>query len=352
MENENSRMNKTRGVTRVRWVLWAGFVAVLLAVAVALGMWFRAVNAPIKLAQAETVTLHRGETLHHLSLRLQKRGILSHWWTFDLLGRLLGMARKLQAGQYRLTPGMSQVRLLRHLVAGRVILYRFTIVPGETFDELRAALIADPELRKPAQQPVSASWVMQAVGHPAESPEGVFAPETYFFPQKTPVSSLLLRAYHRMADFLGRAWIHRERTPVLKTPYQALILASLIEKESAYRKERPEIAGVFIRRLLLGMPLESDPTVIYALGPHFSGPLTARDMTVSSPWNTYRHHGLPPTPICYPSRNALRAALHPKIGRNLYFVAMGNGRHIFARTLSQQDRHIARYLLRKKGKKP
>ncbi len=345
-------MNKKHGIPRIRWVLWAGLTAILLAFAAVLGMGFWAVNAPIQLKHAETVTLHRDETLHHLSLRLQKRGILSHWWTFDLLGRLLGMARELQAGQYRLSPGMSQVGLLRRLVAGRVIFYRFTIIPGETFDELRAALIADPELQKPTHHAFSASWIMQMVGHPAESPEGVFAPETYFFPQKTPVSALLRRAYHRMADFLEKAWIHRERTPALKTPYQTLILASMIEKESAYRKERPKIAGVFIRRLTLGMPLESDPTVIYALGPRFSGLLTARDMAVASPWNTYRHRGLPPTPICYPSRNALLAALHPKIGRALYFVAMGNGRHIFARTLSQQDRHIARYLLRKKEKKP
>jgi UPF0755 protein len=345
-------MKKMGGMSSLRGLLLAGFVVVLLAFAGAAGLWLWAVNTPLDLPQAETVTLHRAETLDRLSHRLEARGILPEWWTFDLLGRLSGVARKLEAGQYRVQSGMSQVGLLRRLVAGRVILHRFTIIPGETFSELRAALIADPELQKPKHHRFSASWTMEQVGHPNESPEGVFAPETYFFPGKTPVAALLARAYHRMADFLGGAWAHRERNPVIKTAYQALILASLIEKESAYRKERPEIAGVFIRRLELGMPLESDPTVIYALGPRFRGALTARDMAVASPWNTYRHRGLPPSPICYPSRNALLAALHPRIGRNLYFVAMGNGRHIFARTLSQQDRHIARYLLRKKGKKP
>jgi UPF0755 protein len=348
---EGCRLSEKKKMTPGRWVLAAALALGLLAVA-GVGAWLWEINAPLVFPQAETITLHRAETLHRVSLRLEQRGILPTWWTFDLLGRLSGVGRDLQAGQYRIRPGLNEIELLRRFVAGRVILHRFTIIPGETFAELKAGLASDPNLRKPVRQQFSASWVMRQVGHPNESPEGVFAPETYFFPGGAPVSALLVRAYRRMAVFLGTAWAHRERTRVLKTPYQALILASLIEKESAYRKERPEIAGVFIRRLDLGMPLASDPTVIYALGPSFKGPLTVRDLDVASPWNTYRHRGLPPSPICYPSRNAILAALHPRIGKNLYFVSMGNGRHIFARTLSQQDRHIARYLLRKKGKKP
>ena len=318
-------------------------VTLIALTAIALVAFWQWTFAPLPIRHPVTIEIPRAETLHTLSRDLASAGILPDWWSFDLLGRISGEGRDLQAGQYRIIPGMTETSLLRTLVLGRVLLYRFTLVPGTTFAELRDEIEHDPEIRKP-KGPLRASWLMARLGHPGESPEGVFAPETYFFPRGTSVPALLRRAYRRMQHILRLEWSSRAPDRMIKTPYEALILASIIEKESAYRAERPRIAGVFIRRLMLGMPLQSDPTVIYGMGASYHGTLTAGDLSIDSPWNTYLNRGLPPTPIAYPSRNAIQAALHPLLGKDLYFVSMGDGRHIFARTLAAQNRHVARYL--------
>lgn len=333
-------MSAHRTYQRLAVVVLVVLVGFTILAVVAFWQW---TFSPLPIRRPVIVEVHQAETLHALSLDLARKGVIPNWWSFDLLGRLSNEGRHLEVGQYRLVPGMTETHLLRKLITGRVLLYRFTLVPGTTFAELRHEIDADPEIRKPAR-PLRASWLMAAFGHPGESPEGVFAPETYFFPRGTTVVALLGRAYRRMQRILSSQWQTRVPDPEIRTPYEALILASIIEKESAYREERPRIAGVFIRRLMLGMPLQSDPTVIYAMGPSYHGVLTPSDLRVASPWNTYLHRGLPPTPIAYPSRNAIRAALHPLMGKDLYFVSMGNGRHIFARTLAAQNRHVARYL--------
>ncbi|MHB1543839.1 MAG: endolytic transglycosylase MltG [Gammaproteobacteria bacterium] len=316
-------------------------LATLTALAVA--AFWQWTFSPLPIQHPVVLTVPRAETLHALSSGLAREGVLANWWSFDLLGRISGQGRDLQAGQYRIVPGMTETSLLRELVMGRVILYHLTLVPGATFADLRREIEADPDIRKP-KVPLSASWLMAQLGHPGESAEGVFAPDTYFFPRGTSVPALLKRAYRRMQRILRVEWMSRAPDRMIQTPYEALTLASIIEKESAYRMERPRIAGVFIRRLTIGMPLQSDPTVIYGMGASYHGQLTAADLAIDSPWNTYLHRGLPPTPISYPSRNAIHAALHPLIGKDLYFVSMGDGRHIFARTLTAQNRHVERYL--------
>ena len=318
-------------------------VTLVVLTLLAVGAFWQWSVAPLPIRHPVILTIRRAETLHAVSRELADRRVLANWWSFDLLGRISGRGRDLQAGQYRIVPRMTEEDLLRMFITGRVILHRLTLVPGETFRDLRRAIEANPNIQKPPV-PLNATWLMAHLGHSGESAEGVFAPETYFFPRGTTVPALLVRAYRRMQRILQAEWTTRVPDRALKTPYEALILASIIEKESAYRKERPRIAGVFIRRLTIGMPLQSDPTVIYGMGRSYHGALTARDLAIDSPWNTYLHRGLPPTPISYPSRNAIHAALHPVIGKALYFVSMGNGRHIFARTLAQQNRHVVRYL--------
>lgn len=297
---------------------------------------------PLPIRHPVLVLVHRGEPFDRLSHRLQARGIVRSWWVLDLVARINGAAERVRHGQYRLRPGMNDWTLLKRLSSAHVVLHRMTIVPGETFATLASALASDPNLKGRAilRHP---RRLLRRLGSRAPSPEGLFLPQTYDFPYGTRVSALLARAYRRMRILLKTLWSGRAKGLPLTTPYQALILASIVERESSYRPERPKIAEVFLRRLKLGMPLESDPTVIYAMGARYRYPLTASDLSYPSPWNTYRHRGLPPTPICFPSRDALWAVLHPAPGRALYFVATQNGRHVFANTLAGQDRNIRRY---------
>jgi UPF0755 protein len=297
---------------------------------------------PLPIRRPVLVLVHRGEPFDRLSHRLQARGIVRAWWLLDLVARIDGAAERVRHGQYRLRPGMNDWTLLSRLSSAHVVLHRMTIVPGETFATLATTLASDPNLKGRAilRHP---HRLLRRLGSRASSPEGLFLPQTYDFPYGTRVTALLARAYRRMHVLLEKLWRGRGKDLPLATPYQALILASIVERESSYRPERPKIAEVFLRRLKLGMPLESDPTVIYAMGTHYRYPLTASDLSYPSPWNTYLHRGLPPTPICFPSRDALWAVLHPAAGRALYFVATRSGRHVFAATLAGQDRNIRRY---------
>lgn len=308
----------------------AGVVLVILA------------RRPLPLRRPVIIEVHRGEAFDVLAHRLAQRGIVSSWWLLDVLARLSGMARNVRHGQYRLRPGMNDWMLLERLVSNHVVLHRFTIIPGETFATLAVALGEDDNVRGRALL-AHPRRLVALLGSHAPSPEGLFLPETYEFPRGTSVLSILRRAARRMQRTLLRLWKSRDPHLPLRTPYQALILASIVERESAYRPERPRIAQVFLNRLRLGMPLDSDPTVIYAMGDRYHYPLTAADLSFPSPWNTYLHRGLPPTPICNPSPDAIEAVLHPAPGRDLYFVVTNDGHHVFARTLAGQDRNIRRY---------
>ena len=313
-------------------------VAGLAAVGTVLVLSFR----PLPIRRPVVVLVRSGEPFDLLARRLEARGIVRSWRLLDFVARLGGSAKRVREGQYRLRPGMNDWVLLARLTSPHVVLHRFTIVPGESYRTLARALASDPNLsgRAILRHP---HRLVRLLGSRASSPEGLFLPETYDFPYRTSVISLLERAYRRMHTLLEKLWRERNGGLPLATPYQALILASIVEKESSYRPERPRIAEVFLRRLRLGMLLESDPTVIYALGARYHYPLTASELSDPSPWNTYLHRGLPPTPISDPSPNALEAVLHPAPGRDLYFVATGDGRHVFARTLAGQDRNIRRY---------
>ncbi|ROR32629.1 endolytic transglycosylase MltG [Inmirania thermothiophila] len=289
-----------------------------------------------------TLEVAPGESLRSLARRLAADGVLHRPLYLVAHARLEGVATRIQAGEYQIPAGETPRTLLARLVAGRVVQHRLTLVEGWTFAQVRAALEAEPALRQTLRGLPDAE-VMARLGRPGEHPEGRFFPDTYQFPRGGTDLDLLRRAYEAMARHLAREWAGRAPGLPLETPYQALILASIVEKETGVAAERPLIAGVFIRRLQRGMRLQSDPTVIYGLGAAFDGNLRRADLRRDTPYNTYTRAGLPPTPIAMPGLDAIRAVLHPAPGDALYFVARGDGTHVFSATLAEHRRAVARY---------
>jgi UPF0755 protein len=267
------------------------------------------------------------------------------------LGRWTGQAGKIQAGEYRILPGTSPRELLEQLVEGRVIDYSITLVEGRTFSQMMAAVRGHPALDQTLAG-LASEQIMERLGHPGEHPEGRFFPDTYHFPRGTSDQNLLKRAYDQMVLLLDQEWPQRAPNLPLETAYQALVLASIVERETALPSERPEIAGVLIRRLQRGMRLQTDPTVIYGMGDAFAGNLTRRDLKRDTPYNTYVHAGLTPTPICMPGGDSVRAALHPAPGDSLYFVARGDGSHEFSATLAAHNRAVRTYQLKRRRGEP
>lgn len=259
--------------------------------------------------------------------------------------RLKPAARPVQAGEYRIRPGQSVIQILAMLEAGEVYLHELTIPEGWQFSQLRQALAGHHAL-----SPRTAGWsdadIMRELGRAGVHPEGRFLPETYAFPRGMTDLAFLARAAEAMDVALAEAWADRDADLPLQTPEQALILASIIEKETAVAQERAQIAGVFVERLVRGMRLQTDPTVIYGLGANFDGNLRRRDLRADTPYNTYTRHGLPPTPIALPGRAALQAAVNPLRSDKLYFVARGDGSHEFSATLAAHQRAVRKFQLK------
>jgi UPF0755 protein len=289
------------------------------------------------------VQVRAGDTLHGVFSRLSALGALAHPRAVELYLRVRDEQPRMEIGVYDIPPYSSPAQIVRMFEQGRVVLDHITVIDGVTFADFLAELDADPDVSATLRGKSDAQ-IMAALGHPGENPEGRFFPDTYSFAPGTTDLTLLRVAYRKMAAELQRIWAHRGADLPVHSPYQALILASIIEKETGLAGERARIAGVFVNRLRRGMPLQSDPTVIYALGKHYHGTLSAADMSVKSPYNTYLHTGLPPTPICLPSKAALHAAVHPAKTRDLYFVATGKGGHVFSRTLARHDAQVLSYV--------
>lgn len=342
---------KKSGVWRaVRWL----FVLCLLAGAAA--AWFvhedyrRFARTELRVGADEIVfEVKRGDSFSHVLRRLRSVGIDDgHDLYWKALAWETGVMTRLRVGEYALGHGLTPLALLDKLEQGRVIQHRFTLVEGWNFRELRLALAADTALEQTIAG-MSDADVMRAVGAPAEHPEGRFLPETYNYTRGTRDVDLLRRARLALDRTLDAAWATRAPDLPLRTPYEALILASIIEKETGVAAERPQIGGVFVRRLRLGIKLQTDPTVIYGLGSTFDGNLTRKHLTDDTPHNTYTRFGLPPTPIAMPGRAAIEAALKPADGDALYFVARGDGSHVFSRTLAEHNRAVAQYQLRRRA---
>lgn len=307
--------------------------------------YVRFINTPVELGD-ESVRLEvvPGATLRSVATELQQRQILSRPLYWRIHARLTGQANRIKLGEYALPNGITPARLLEQLVSGVTVQYRLTLLEGWTYAQIVEAIKAHPQIKQTLSDEDYAA-IMDTLGHAGMNPEGWFYPDTYSFPKGTTDAQFLRRAYHTMKTYLDEAWATRDAGVVLKTPYEALILASIVEKETGAPEERSMIAAVFLSRLKKGMRLQTDPTVIYGMGERYRGNIRKSDLLKDTPYNTYTRAGLPPTPIASPGGDAIDAVLHPADTRALYFVARGGGRHHFSETYEEHRRAVIKYLL-------
>ncbi len=327
-----------------------GILAVALIVIGAAAFWQvhrfldSAVNVP---DDGTSFEIAPGTPFARVSQRLADEGIIAYPTMLRIYARVSGKAGSVHAGEYLIEPGTTTAGLLEQFTSGDVLLYSFTIVEGWNRWDLLRELHAHPQIDAQMSQE---DWpaLLGELGADTQNPEGLFLPETYHFPRNTSDRKLLKQAYELMQTVLSEEWPKRDPDAPVTSPYEALVLASIVEKETARADERHRIAGVFARRLGKRMRLQTDPTVIYGIGPGFNGNLTRRDLRTDTPYNTYTRGGLPPTPIAMPGRDAIRAALHPAPGNELYFVAtgLGDGSHKFSATKAEHDAAVSEYLKR------
>ena len=303
---------------------------------------------PLHVGTAQvSIDIAKGSGFKQIVAQLRGQGLSdAPSWYWRVLAARMHVATRLHAGEYALGPGITPRALLDNMAHGRVLQHDFTIVDGWTFGELRAALDRNALLRHQTAGMDDAA-IMRRLGAPGEAPEGRFLPETYAFVKGDSDVDVLRRAHDAMARTLDALWPGRDAGLPLATPYEALTLASIVEKETGRADERPRIAGVFVRRLEKHMLLQTDPSVIYGMGASYDGNIRKRDLTVDTPYNTYTRAGLPPTPIALPGKPAIEAALHPAQGDELYFVARGDGTHVFASSLAEHNRNVACYQLKR-----
>ncbi len=295
-----------------------------------------------------TFLLEPGTSFNTMATDLERRGYISNALYLRLMARWNNVGGRIKAGEYRIAPGTRPEELLNLLVAGKVVSYSVTLIEGWTFREALAA-IQQHEAVKAITSELSDEEIMKQLGREGEHPEGRFLADTYQFNRGTTDLAILKRAASALDRLLEEEWEARAPDLPYKAPYEALILASIVEKETGLASERPEIAGVFVRRLQKGMKLQTDPTVIYGMGERYDGNIRRRDLKEDTPYNTYVHTGLTPTPISLPGRDAVRAVLHPNGGKSLYFVAKadGSGSHHFSDTLEEHNRAVRKYQLKK-----
>ena len=291
--------------------------------------------------------IESGTSFRAVSDDLAEQGVISNSRAFRAYARWTGKASAIQAGDYHIEAGTTPIELLEQFTSGDVKLYSFTIIEGWNHYELLHAL-QENEVIEATLTDEDWAALLEELGASGGHPEGLFLPETYHFPRNTSDREVLRQAFDLMQKVLAEEWDQRAEELPVSSPYEALILASIIEKETARVDERPRISGVFTRRLNKRMRLQTDPTVIYGIGPGFDGNLTRRDLQTDTPYNTYTRSGLPPTPIAMPGRAAIHAALHPADGDELYFVATGldDGSHTFSATKDEHDAAVAEYLRR------
>ncbi|PTR30886.1 UPF0755 protein [Luteibacter sp. OK325] len=339
---------KVRGIA-----LWRVILLVVLVAAIAVGSWLvldwsRFARTPLSVPVAgQSIDVARGASFKDIVRDLRGRGATRasplYWRVLAIEMRASG---RLHAGEYLLRTGMTPRDLIGDMANGKVMQRNFTIVDGWSFADLRRALAATDTLSHDSAG-LDNDELMKRLGNEGEHPEGRFLPETYAYVKGDADSSILKRAHAAMSKTLDAAWASRAPDLPLATSYEALILASIVEKETGRADERPRIAGVFIRRLQLRMLLQTDPSVIYGMGDSYVGNIHKSDLTTDTPYNTYTRVGLPPTPIALPGRAAIQAALHPVEGKDLYFVARGDGSHVFSANLDDHNRAVACYQLKR-----
>lgn len=334
----------------VRWHAWPRLLLLLVLLATAVTVvvgwnnYHRFSVTPLNVsAQHTSIDVSRGTSFKGIVAELRGQGLTTASpWYWRLLAEQMHVATKLHAGEYALAPGMTPRQLLANMAAGKVLRRNFTIVDGWTFAELRQGL-AHADKLKHLTGGLDDAVIMQRIGAAGETPEGRFLPETYAYVKGDSDLDVLRRAHVAMEKTLAALWPGRENGLPLATSYDALILASIVEKETARTDERAKIAGVFVRRLEDHMLLQTDPSVIYGMGARYAGKISKSDLTTDTPYNTYTRPGLPPTPIALPGKPAIVAALHPAAGDALYFVARGDGSHAFASSLVEHNRNVNCY---------
>jgi UPF0755 protein len=305
--------------------------------------WFA--HTPLKLGAATVAfTIPQGSSLRAASRAIAQAGVGMRPWAFEAVARVAGNPADIKAGQYEIRSGVTPLELLGKLVRGEVALTEIAFIEGWSFKQLRDALDAHPDVRHDTRGLVDAE-VMRRLQAPSENPEGLFFPDTYRFAKGASDFEILRSAYRAMAKRLDAAWAQRQADVPLASPYEALILASIVEKETARGDDRAMIGAVLVNRLRAGMKLQADPTVIYGLGSAFDGNLRKRDLVADTPYNTYTRDGLPPTPIALPGLASIEAVLNPARTDALYFVARGNGTSEFSRTLEEHNRAVTKYQL-------
>ncbi|NOT18228.1 MAG: endolytic transglycosylase MltG [Sulfuriferula sp.] len=316
--------------------------SVIIAIACAGYLYYYA-HTPLALKQVPMeFSLTAGNNLSALSKQMVSAGVLSDSVRFRILVRALGKASKIKAGFYTLNQPVTPLQLLDKLTKGDTSLREIVFIEGWTFAQMRDALDAQP-LLKHETKGMPVADVLRTLDVPLTSAEGWFFPAKYYIDAGSTDVSVLRRAYDTMQQHLQAAWATRAADLPYVTPAEALIMASIVEKETAVAAERPIIAAVFLNRLRLGMRLQTDPTVIYGLGEGYDGNIHKRDLQTDTPYNTYTRAGLPPTPIAMPGMAAITAALHPASSDALYFVAKGDGTHYFSNNLIEHNRAVARY---------
>ncbi len=338
------KQHRTQGRALGRVLTWLAMLALVAAAAWGWHDFSRFSRTPLHVtARGDSIDIARGSSFKTIVADLRQHGATrAHPLYWRALAEQMRVAGKLHAGEYALTPGITPPVLLSDMAAGRVLQRNLTIVDGWTFRELRLALARAQKLKHDTAG-LDDATVMQRIGAAGENPEGRFLPETYAYVKGDSDLDILRRAHQAMVKTLASLWAGRDPDLPLATPYDALILASIVEKETGKPDERAQIAGVFVRRLRNHMLLQTDPTVIYGMGARYAGNIRRSDLTTDTPYNTYTRPGLPPTPIALPGKAALQATLHPAAGDALYFVARGDGSHVFSSTLAEHNRKVDCY---------
>ena len=325
-------------------------VLLLAGLLLALAGWLQrdALEQPLQLSSEQLIEVPVGATPGGILNHLEREQVLHNafwlrlYWRFNLQGQAL------HSGEYRLLPGMTVSDLFGLWQRGEVVQYNLALIEGWNFKQVRAALAGEDKLAQSLAE-LSDEQLMARLGRAGENPEGRFFADTYRYVRGMRDIDLLKQALARMDEVLAQQWAERASEVPYAEPYQALIMASLIEKETGVPSERDEIAGVFLRRLKIGMLLQTDPTVIYGMGERYKGNLTRANLREPSAYNTYLNPGLPPTPIALVGRAAIYAALHPKAGKSLYFVARGDGSHVFSADLDAHNRAVFEYQLKRRA---
>jgi UPF0755 protein len=307
-----------------------------------------ALEQPLNITQEELLDVPKGTTPTRTFYRLEADGVIKDAFWLRVYWRFNLPKQPLHSGEYRMLPGMTVEGLIDLWKRGEMVQYSVTLVEGWNFRQVRAALAKDEKLEQTIAG-LSDSQVMEKLGHRGIFPEGRFFPDTYRFVRGMSDVDLLKKAYDRLDEVLAKEWDQRSADAPYTEPYQALIMASLVEKETGVPQERGQIAGVFVRRMAIGMLLQTDPTVIYGLGDRYSGKLTRAHLKEATPYNTYVISGLPPTPIAMVGREAIHAALNPVAGNSLYFVARGDGSHVFSDDLDAHNNAVREFQLKRRA---